>query len=121
MAKVTYILSEDDTRTVEVDLDDAPFDEHGKPASFLGIAMANDIFIEHSCGGVNACSTCHIVVEKGFDELAEAEDGEEDMLDNAPGLTLRSRLACQAECPSNDGEYVVRLPSVNRNFVSEHG
>ncbi|MCA8938246.1 MAG: 2Fe-2S iron-sulfur cluster binding domain-containing protein [Planctomycetes bacterium] len=121
MAKITYILSESDQRTIEVDLADAPFDDHGKPASFLAIAMANDIFIEHSCGGVCACSTCHIIVEQGFSELAEASEGEEDMLDNAPALTMRSRLACQAEVPRNDGEYVVRLPSVNRNFVSEHG
>ena len=34
----------------------------------------------HACGGVCACSTCHVYVTKGFDSLIEAEDAEQDIL-----------------------------------------
>ena len=119
MARITYKHEGEGEESVDVNLAQAPFDEHGKPASLLAIAMANNILIEHSCGGVCACSTCHVVVEKGIEQLNEAEDGEEDMLDTAPGLTMNSRLACQAEILSDDAEIVVRIPAVNRNFVSE--
>ena len=43
-----------------------------------------------------ACSTCHMVFEEElFDNLPEAEEEEEDMLDLALGLTDTSRLGCQ--------------------------
>ncbi|NQU50678.1 MAG: ferredoxin, partial [Planctomycetes bacterium] len=47
-----------------------------------------------------------------------AEDKEEDALDNAPGLTLDSRLACQAVADGSV-DLVVEVPSWNRNEVSE--
>ena len=43
-----------------------------------------------------ACSTCHMIFEEElFDNLPEAEEEEEDMLDLALGLTDTSRLGCQ--------------------------
>ncbi|MCK6440657.1 MAG: 2Fe-2S iron-sulfur cluster-binding protein [Planctomycetes bacterium] len=120
MAQITYIDKEGKSATVEVSLKDAPFDDHGKPASLLAIAMKHGIFIEHACGGVCACSTCHVIVEKGKNFLSTNEEQEDDMLDNAPGLTLNSRLSCQAEVLRDDAEIVVRVPLLNRNLVSEH-
>ena len=35
------------------------------------------------CGGVCACSTCHVYVTKGFDQLSDIEDEEFDILDKA--------------------------------------
>lgn len=103
---------------VEVDTD-APIEARdGLAGSILAIALANDIEIDHACGGVCACSTCHVVVSEGFESIAEASDDEEDMLDNAPGLTLQSRLACQA-VPDGSQNVVVEVPSWNRNLVSE--
>jgi len=121
MAKITYIREGEGEQTIDVDLNEAPFDDHGKPRSFLGPALTNDVFLDHSCGGVCACSTCHIIVEQGADKLSESSDAEEDMLDMAPGLTLRSRLGCQAEMLDNEAHYIVRIPKTNRNQVSEHG
>ena len=40
------------------------------------------------------------------------------MLDNAPGLTPDSRLACQA-VPDGSADIVVRIPDWNRNAVKE--
>ncbi len=64
--------------------------------SILQAALRHGIEIEHACGGWCACSTCHVIVEEGEEHLTEMEDDEEDRLDTAVGLTLRSRLSCQA-------------------------
>lgn len=50
-----------------------------------------------ACGGVCACSTCHVYVEEGEDLLSEAEEDEEDILDKAFDVRLESRLGCQAK------------------------
>jgi 2Fe-2S ferredoxin len=49
------------------------------------------------CGGVCACSTCHVYVVKGFDETSEIEDEEFDILDKAIDVRMTSRLGCQAK------------------------
>ena len=49
-----------------------------------------------ACGGVCACSTCHVYVTKGKDLLSEAEEDEEDILDKAFDVKATSRLGCQA-------------------------
>ncbi len=50
-----------------------------------------------ACGGVCACSTCHVVVNKGRDLLEDAEEEEEDILDKAFDVKPGSRLGCQAK------------------------
>ncbi|MBM4112369.1 MAG: 2Fe-2S iron-sulfur cluster binding domain-containing protein, partial [Phycisphaerae bacterium] len=42
----------------------------GEGESLLEIALDNGINIEHACGGVCACSTCHVYVESGMKEIA---------------------------------------------------
>jgi ferredoxin, 2Fe-2S len=84
--------------------------------SVLDGALNNDIPLDHACGGVCACSTCHVIVKQGFEKLDEASEKEEDMLDNAPFLSRTSRLGCQIEVNS---DLVVEIPPFNRNLVSE--
>ena len=48
------------------------------------------------CGGVCACSTCHVYVTKGFATLSEIEDEEFDILDKAFDVRPTSRLGCQS-------------------------
>jgi 2Fe-2S ferredoxin len=50
-----------------------------------------------ACGGVCACSTCHVYVRKGRELLGEAEEDEEDILDKAFDVQAQSRLGCQAK------------------------
>lgn len=113
--KVTFL-----PENVTVDYDPAtmPYSEHGKQGSLLDIALNHGLHLEHACGGSCACTTCHVVVKSGDENLSEMEDDEADRLDMAPGLTLHSRLGCQSVVR---GDVVVEIPSWNRNYVSEGG
>ena len=105
-------------KTVEFESGKLPYDDHGKPESLLDIAINFGIHLEHACGGSCACTTCHVIVKEGQNNLSEAEDDELDRLDMAPGLTLRSRLGCQAVVK---GDVTVEIPSWNRNYIKEGG
>ena len=104
--------------TVEVEPDEVPYSGEGQPGSILDIAVANDIDLDHACGGVCACSTCHVIVRQGLESCQEASEDEEDMLDTAPGLELESRLGCQA-VPDGSTDVVVEIPDWNRNHARE--
>jgi len=93
--------------TVEVDDSQYPFGDHGLPGSILDIALAHNIHLEHNCGGNCACTTCHVIVKEGAENLSEMQPDEEDRLDMAEGLTLHSRLGCQAVVKGNA---VVEIP-----------
>ena len=86
--------------------------------SVLEIAHRNRLKLEGACEGSLACSTCHIIVDaEWYDQLAEASEEEEDMLDLAFGLTHTSRLGCQIKmAPELDG-LVVTLPKATRNMM----
>ncbi len=86
--------------------------------NLLEVAMSNGINIEHACGGVCACSTCHIYVEQGSDQLSEATEAEEDRVEEAPGLQRNSRLSCQCVIQGN-APISIRIPAWNRNAVKE--
>ena len=103
---------------VEVDPEELPHQRDGKPGSILDIALGSDIDLDHACGGVCACSTCHVIVREGLESCNEATEAEEDMLDNAPGLETESRLGCQC-VPNGTVDVVVEIPDWNRNLVRE--
>jgi len=105
-------------KKVEILFDEIPEEGDGLPGSVLNTALYAGIDMEHSCGGVCACSTCHIIVRQGLDSCNEATDDEEDMLDLAPGLEPQSRLACQC-VPDGSQDIIVEIPEWNRNLVSE--
>jgi len=72
------------------------------------------------CGGVCACSTCHVYVLKGEDGLSEAEDQERDILEKAFLPQHNSRLGCQAFI-EKDGEYHVVITEESfEAFLDEH-
>ncbi|EZG51587.1 putative adrenodoxin-type ferredoxin [Gregarina niphandrodes] len=84
----------------------------------LEVAHENDINLEGACEGSLACSTCHGIIEKGYEKFPSPSEREEDLLDQAPQLTDRSRLCCQLRL-KDDGRHdgvVVRLPNQTRNF-----
>jgi 2Fe-2S ferredoxin len=75
--------------------------------TILDVAHDNDINLNHNCGGVCACSTCHVYIEEGMDKLPEITDREEDFIDRADNPKLNSRLACQCDL---EGDIVVTIP-----------
>lgn len=117
MPKVTFIV-DDVPQTVEVDLAALPYSHHGKPGSLLDIAKNLDIPLEHACGGSCACTTCHVIVKNGAQNLTDMEDDELDRLDTAWDVTPRSRLGCQAVVR---GDVVCEIPMYTRNYVQEGG
>ncbi len=90
----------------------------GSGESLLDIALGAGIEIDHACGGVCACSTCHIKLKDGSASCNESSEQEEDQLDKAPGVSAQSRLACQC-IPSGEQDLVVEIPVWNRNRVRE--
>ena len=115
---ITYIEPDGTVTKVAVDPAKIPYGPTGLPGSILDVAMANGVDLEHVCGGVCACSTCHVVVKQGLESCSEGTDDEYDQLDEAPMTTLQSRLGCQC-VPNGTKDIVVEIPAVNKNLVKE--
>jgi 2Fe-2S ferredoxin len=73
-----------------------------------------------ACGGVCACSTCHVYVKQGLGDLAEASDREEDIMDKAFDVRSNSRLGCQSKI-LRDATVVVEISRESRKaYLDEH-
>ncbi len=112
--KITF-LPQNQTISIESNLHSSGI---GKTGSILDFAMNAGIDIDHACGGVAACSTCHVIIKEGFDSCNDSSEDEEDQLDRAPGVTIKSRLACQC-IPTGNKNLIVEIPNWNRNLVRE--
>ena len=115
MAKVTFLP---ENITIEFDPETMPYKEHGLKGSLLDVALNHGLHLDHACGGNCACTTCHVVVKAGENNLSEMQEDEEDRLFTAADLTLHSRLGCQAIVK---GDVTVEIPAWNRNYISEGG
>ena len=80
--------------------------------SVLDVCLENGIELQHNCGGVCGCSTCHVYVNKGMDNIQEIYDKEEDFIDRAVNPRINSRLGCQ--CVVLDGDIEITLPDQNQ-------
>lgn len=88
--------------------------------SILDVALREGVDLDHACGGVCACSTCHVRILEGDSLLSESEEDEEDQLDEARGLSLESRLGCQARILEGaEGRITVQIPEWNINLAQE--
>ena len=74
----------------------------------------------YACGGVCACSTCHVYVRRGKELLTEMEDDENDILDKAFDVQASSRLGCQSKI-LGEGEIEVEITRESLEaFENEH-
>ncbi len=74
----------------------------------------------YACGGVCACSTCHVYVHSGANLLSEMEDEENDILDKAFDVKSTSRLGCQSKIRA-DGVIEVEITRESLEaFENEH-
>jgi 2Fe-2S ferredoxin len=94
---------------------EGPFSHDGEPRSILDVLLGHGIHLEHACGGKCACTTCHVIVKEGDRNLSEMQESEEDRLDTAPGLTMHSRLGCQAVV---NGDVTILIPKYTINQQS---
>ena len=113
MAKITFTFEDKDIPTKIVENAEEGY-------SLLEITEDHDIHLNHNCGGVCACSTCHIYVEKGEDDIEEISDKEEDFIDRAINPRLESRLACQCVILDGNAELEVQIPDQKQIIGHEH-
>ncbi|HEY2406561.1 MAG TPA: 2Fe-2S iron-sulfur cluster-binding protein [Polyangiaceae bacterium] len=107
MPKVAYI-----DQSIEIEV---PIGTSLLQASKLARAPEGD-----ACGGVCACSTCHVYVEEGAELLSPAEEDEEDILDKAFDVRASSRLGCQAKI-EREGTVRLRISKESLDaFYNEH-
>lgn len=81
--------------------------------------LDHHVEIEHACELSRACTTCHVIVKKGFDSLDPSDEDEDDLLDKAWGLTPMSRLSCQAIV--KDTDLTIEIPRYTINHAKEGG
>ena len=73
-----------------------------------------------ACGGVCACSSCHVYVKEGLEDISPLELNEEDRLDGAFDVRSNSRLGCQSRL-LKDRLYVVEITRESRDaYFDEH-
>jgi len=91
-------------------------------ASLQGIVEGGDTelsdYLECACGGIMACSTCHVILEESlYRKLDPPCEAEQDMLDLAWGLSETSRLGCQLSVQKNyEGTSITIPEGVNNMF-----
>jgi len=93
--------------------------EAANGVSICDTLLEHDIEIEHACEKQAACTTCHVILRRGYDSLEPAEEKEEDLLDKAWGLEATSRLSCQAKIADED--LVIEIPKYTINYEREGG
>ncbi len=86
--------------------------------SLLEICLDNNIDLHHNCGGVCACTTCHLYIDNGMEHIEEITDKEEDFIDRAINPRLNSRLGCQSVLLDGEGTIEVTLPDQSQ-FLGE--
>ncbi len=113
MARITFIF--EDQSIAPIVAENVQVD-----TSILEITEEVDVHLNHNCGGVCACSTCHIYVMKGGDNIEEISDKEEDFIDRAINPRIESRLACQCIILDEDADIEVIIPDQKGIIGHEH-
>ncbi|XP_039963287.1 adrenodoxin-like protein 1, mitochondrial [Bactrocera neohumeralis] len=105
-------------RVTYIDKDGKRTEVKGKVGdNVLYLAHRYGIEMEGACEASLACTTCHVyVIGNHFDQLPEADEKEDDLLDMAPFLRENSRLGCQIVLTKELDGLQLQLPSATRNF-----
>jgi 2Fe-2S ferredoxin len=76
--------------------------------SVLECALDNNLPLDHDCGGNCACTTCHIFVKAGMENLSPMSEDEKSLLEANDKLDANSRLGCQSRI--RQGSISVEIP-----------
>ena len=109
MPKITFLSSGAEPISIEV----------SPGTSILKAAKQAGAEVGYACGGVCACSTCHVYVKEGLDSLSEQAEDEEDILDKAFDVRPTSRLSCQSKVSDEDVTVEISAES-RRAWLDEH-
>jgi ferredoxin, 2Fe-2S len=82
--------------------------------SLLEVAIDNAIPMQHDCGGICGCGTCHIILESGNEFVEFKSRREMHQLQKVAGATTRSRLACQCVLLPGKGNLFIVLPHLSK-------
>ena len=70
--------------------------------------------LECACGGIAACSTCHVIIDDetflNANMSKDIDENELDMLDLAWGMSATSRLGCQLHLTKSCDGMIVTIP-----------
>jgi len=113
MARIHFIFE-------DKQLDDKVILCNALDKSILEITEEQDIHLNHNCGGVCACSTCHVYIHAGDSFLESISEKEEDFIDRAINPRLESRLACQCIFLDENADIKVEIPDQKRIIGHEH-
>ncbi len=116
--RLTIVDEQNREHVIEVEPGKIPYNDHGLPGSILEIALGHGVALNHACGGVCACATCHVHVVASREGLNPPTENEEDQLEQACDLRSDSRLACRC-VPNGTTDVTIRIPSWNRNLARE--
>jgi len=117
--RITFHIEETgEKKSFAVNPSEIPYGHTGLEGSIMDLAEGAGIDIDHSCGGVCACATCHVKVREGMKSCSKATENEEDMLDTARDVEPDSRLSCQC-VPDGSTDLIVEIPKWNKNLVQE--
>ena len=117
--RVTFVIQDTgEKKSILVDPKDLPYGRTGLEGSLMDIAFEAGIEVDHACGGVCACATCHVHVTEGLSTCNRANDDEEDQLDGARDLSTESRLSCQC-VPNGTQDLLVVIPAWYKNFARD--
>jgi ferredoxin len=64
--------------------------------SILEIAIAQEVPLNHSCGGMGSCTTCRVFVVAGAEKLGERNEVEAEHA-RMRGFVHNERLSCQTQ------------------------
>ena len=78
--------------------------------SLLELALENQLELQHKCGGVCACTSCHLYIETGMDFIDEMSKRERDFISRAVNPGKNSRLGCQSLLVEGTGLVTVVIP-----------
>lgn len=87
--------------------------------NLLEIAEEHGVKLGSACGGVCACSSCHVYIREGLESLPDMEDAEEDRLDMGFDVQASSRLGCQCVVGTTDLTVEVTEESLE-TWYNEH-
>lgn len=100
--RITFIDIDGNTSQISADIGD----------SLMEAAVKNGVDgIVADCGGACACATCHVYIDKSWQNKVNSfGETEEDMLEMVEDFTENSRLSCQIQVTESLDGLVVNLP-----------